>query len=155
MKFNKAQQRTNESLDYIHVDLWGPKRNPSHSGARYFLSIVDYYLRKIYIFIQKTKDKTFGNFKSWKTLVEIHTRMKFKRLTIDNGLEFRNDAFNNYYVVYGIPRHKTIVGTPEQNGMAERFNQTILERVRCMLFSALLKKVFWIEVVVKTPEEVL
>ncbi|XP_058784728.1 uncharacterized mitochondrial protein AtMg00300-like [Vicia villosa] len=47
VKFNKDQQRTNGSLDCIHDDLWEPARNPSHSGAGYFLSIVDDYSRKL------------------------------------------------------------------------------------------------------------
>ena len=67
VKFNKGKQRIHGSLDCIHVDLLGPARNPLHSGARYFLSIVDDYSQKIWVFTQKAKDE---NFKSWKTLVK-------------------------------------------------------------------------------------
>ena len=63
-KFNARQQRTKDTLDYVHADLWGPTKTPSHSGARYFLSIVDDYSRKLWIYIQKTKDEAFDNFKS-------------------------------------------------------------------------------------------
>lgn len=45
-------------------------------------------------------------------------------------------------------RHKTVRGTPQQNGLAERMNRTILERVRCMLTAAKLPKTFWTEAVV-------
>jgi len=69
-KFNVGWQRTKGTLDYVHADLWGPTKTPSHSGARYFLSIVDDFSRKLWIYIQKTKDEAFDNFKSWKTLVE-------------------------------------------------------------------------------------
>lgn len=88
----------------------------------------------------------------------------------DNGLEFCNEAFDSYRVESGITRHKTITGTPRQNGLAKRFNLTILEMVRCMLVSAGLKNVVLTEVVstttylinicpstalkMKTPEEV-
>src|SRR3954471_23054695 len=170
VKFNKGKQRTHGSLDYIHADLWGPARCASHSGARYFLSIVDDYSRKLWVFIQKTKDETFENFKSWKTLVENQTGRKVKRLRTDNGLEFCNEAFDSFCAASGIERHRTTAGTPQQNGLAKRFNRTILERVRCMLTSAGLKKVFWGEGVptatylinrcpstaldMKTPEEV-
>lgn len=148
MKFNKCKQRTHGSPNYIHDDLLGPTRNPSHSGAKYFLSIVDDYSRNLWIFIQKAKDETFENFKSWKTLVENQTGWKVKRLRTENGLKFCNEAFDNYYDVFGIARHKTIAGTPQQNGFVERFNRTILERVRCMLVSVGLKKVFWAEAVI-------
>ena len=50
-KFNVGQQRTKGTLDYVHVDLWGPTKTLSHSGARYFLSIVDDYSRKLWIYI--------------------------------------------------------------------------------------------------------
>lgn len=70
VKFNKGKKRTHKSIDYIHVDLWGPTRNSSYSGARYFISVVDDYSRKLWVFIQKSKDETFKKFKSWKTLVE-------------------------------------------------------------------------------------
>ena len=51
VKFNKGKQRTHGSLDYIHADLWGTARCPSYSGARHFLSIVDDYSKKLWIFI--------------------------------------------------------------------------------------------------------
>lgn len=47
-----------------------------------------------------------------------------------------------------ISRHKTIAGTPQKNSLDERFNRTILKRVRCMLVNIVLNKVFWVEVVV-------
>ena len=70
---------------------------------------------------------------------------KVKRLRIDNGLEFCNEAFDSYCATSGIARHITTTGTPQQNGFAERFNRTILERVRCMLTSVGLKMMFWAE----------
>ena len=128
-KFNAGQQRTKGTLDYVHADLWGPTKTPSHSGAWYFLSIVDDYSRKLWIYIQKTKDEAFDNFKGWKTLVENQTSRKIKRLRTDNGLEFCSEPFNDFCKDNGIARHKTVAGTPQQNGLAERFNRTILERV--------------------------
>ena len=110
--FNKCKQRTHGSPNYIHDDLLGPTRNPSHSGAKYFLSIVDDYSRNLWVFIQKAKDETFENFKSWKTLVENQTSGKVEGLRTDNGLEFCNETFDIYYIASGIARHKTTAGTP-------------------------------------------
>lgn len=42
-------------LDYVHSDLWGPSRVESHSGGRYFMSIIDDHSRKLWIYILKTK----------------------------------------------------------------------------------------------------
>ena len=122
VKFKKGKQRTHGSLYYIHVDLWGPARCSSHSGVRYFLPICDDYSIKLWVFIQKTKNETFENFKSCKTLAENQIGRKDKRLKSDNGLEFCNEAFNSFYAASGIARHISTTGTPQQNGLPERFN---------------------------------
>lgn len=69
-------------------------------------------------------------------------------MRIDNGIEFCNEASDSCYSMSVILRHKTIASTPRQNGLAKRFNQIILEKARCMLFSAGLKKLVWVEAVV-------
>ena len=63
----------------------------------------------------------------------------------DNGLEFCGEEFNALCQKYGIARHHTLVRTPQQNGVAERMNRTIMEKVRCMLSHANLDKDFWVE----------
>ena len=90
-------------------------------------------------------------------------------LRTDNGLEFCNEEFEMFYKNQGILRHKTIRNTPQQNGLTEKMNRTLLDRVRCMLHSSGLSKHFWGETVMivcylvnrttssaidfKTPEE--
>ena len=64
----------------------------------------------------------------------------------DNGLEFCSTEFDNFCKSEGIIRHRTTVGTPQQNGVAERMNRTLLERVRSMLSSSGLSRNFWAEV---------
>ncbi|RVW21953.1 Retrovirus-related Pol polyprotein from transposon TNT 1-94 [Vitis vinifera] len=73
------------------------------------------------------------------------TGRKVKKLRTDNGLEFLSNDFNSLCQKEGIARHRTVRYTPQQNGLAERMNRTILERVRCMLSSSGLSKVFWAE----------
>lgn len=70
------------------------------------------------------------------------TKRKVKRFQINNGLEFCSYFLNDFYKENGIARYKTVVGNPQQNGLTERFNRTILVKVRCMLFSAGLSKIF-------------
>ena len=122
------------------------------------------------MFLIKNKSDAFEKFKSWKILVENLTDKRLKTLRTDNGLEFCNDVFDKYCKSEGIPRHHTVRKTPQQNGVAERMNRTLLDKSGCMLFSAGLPKNFWGEAVVtaaylvnrspssaiefKTPEEV-
>lgn len=91
----------------------------------------------------KTKAETFEKFKNWKILVEKQTDRKLKCLRTDNGLEFLNYEFKSFCEKEGIKRHLTVKGTPQQNGLAERMNRTLLQRVRCMMSNANLPKDFW------------
>nr|GEX99708.1 retrotransposon protein, putative, Ty1-copia subclass [Tanacetum cinerariifolium] len=70
---------------------------------------------------------------------------EIKKLRTDNGLEFCGESFNALCRKYGIARHHTLVRTPQQNGVVERMNRTIMEKVRCMLSHANLDKDFWVE----------
>lgn len=76
------------------------------------------------------------------TLVENQQGTKLKVLRIDNGLELFSEQFNEFCRKQGIKRHKTVAGTPQQNGLAERMNKTILKRVGCMLLESGLPKSF-------------
>ena len=147
VSFSTATHRTKGILDYIHSDLWGPSKVPSHGGSRYMMTIIDDFSRKVWVYFLKHKNDTFTTFKKWKTLVETQTGKKVKKLRTDNGLEFCNGDFNEFCSNHGIARHKTIPGTPQQNGVAERINRTLLERARCMLSNAGLwhRHDFWAE----------
>eukprot|EP00253_Pinus_taeda_P033931 PITA_33931 len=95
----------------------------------------------------KRKSDVFTVFKQFRALVENITGRTIKCLRTDNGGEFTSKEFENYCKDAGIERHKTIVYTPQQNGVAERMNRTLLERARSMLSNAGLQKELWIEAV--------
>ncbi|KAJ4715506.1 Retrovirus-related Pol polyprotein from transposon TNT 1-94 [Melia azedarach] len=142
-KFPKAIHRTKGTLDYIHSDCWGPSRVESLGGHRYFVSMIDDFSRMTWVFIMKHKSEAFKNFRQWKALVENQTGKKIKRLRTDNGLEFCWSEFDEFCKNEGIARHHTVRDTPQQNGVVERMNQTLLERARCMLSNAELTRRFW------------
>ena len=142
VKFAKVIHETQNQLDYIHSDLWGTSWVPLIGGARYFLTLIDDYSRKVWIYFLKNKSETFLKFKERKILVETQVGRKVKKLRTNNGLEFLSNDFNSFYQKKGIATHTTVRYTPQQNGLAERMNRTILERVRCMLSSSGLSKVF-------------
>ena len=81
-------------------------------------------------------------------MVETRTDRKVKRLRSNNGGEYKNDQFHQTCRDEGIVRHFTIRHTQQQNRVAKRMNQTILEKVQCMLPNARWGKEFWAEVVV-------
>lgn len=143
VKFGKGKHTTGAILEYVHSDLWGPARVATLRGARYFFTLIDDYSRKVWIFLLKQKSEAFSKFKEWKLLIENKTGRKLKCLRTDNGLEFLSNEFKDFCKVEGVERHLIVRMTPQQNGLAERYNQTILERVRCLLSNAKLPKTFW------------
>ncbi|GJY27089.1 retrovirus-related pol polyprotein from transposon TNT 1-94 [Tanacetum coccineum] len=147
VSFSSGIHRTRDALDYIHSDLWGPSPVTSRGGKRYMFTIIDDFSRKVWVFLLKHKDEVFPTFKEWKVLIENQTGKKIKKLRTYNGLEFGRESFNALCRKYSIARHHTLVRMPQQNGVAERMNRTIMEKVRCMLSYANLDKDFWVEAV--------
>ncbi|GKD02175.1 retrovirus-related pol polyprotein from transposon TNT 1-94, partial [Tanacetum coccineum] len=115
----------------------------SLGGNRYFLSIVDDYSKRLWVYILRFKHEAFEKFKEWKQLVENQTGRTVKKLRTDNGLEFCNWKFEQLCIESGIARHLTVAGTPQQNGVAERMNITLMDKVRCLLIQSGLPKTFW------------
>ena len=76
-------------------------------------------------------------------MVEREKGITLKCLRTDNGLEYLSSEFTEYCKSKGIKRHKTAPRNPQQNGIAERMNRIIMERVRCMLLISGVYKRFW------------
>ena len=93
------------------------------------------------------KSQAFKCFKEWKALIEKQTERKVKRLRTDNGLEFCSIEFNKFCKDEGIARQLTVRNTPQQDGVAEQMNKTLLERTRCLLSNAGLNRSFWGEAI--------
>lgn len=148
--FKDVGKRAKNLLDLMHSDLCGPFEIASHSGARYLFTIVDDYSRKVFIFPLKKKSEVVTEFKKFKSLVENQCERKIKVFRTDNGKEYVNNGLGDFLAKNGIKHEKTAPYTPEQNGVAERINRSIVERVRCMLVDAGLNKKFWAEAAVTT-----
>ena len=147
VKFGSAIHNTKGILDYVHSDVWGPTKVASLGGMHYFVTFLDDYSRKVWVYLMKRKSEVLDAFLKWKKMVETQTGRKVKRLRSDNGTEYKNDPFLQVCQDEGIVRHFTVRDTPQQNGVAKRMNRTILEKVRCMLSNAGLGKEFWAEAV--------
>ncbi|KAH9703868.1 hypothetical protein KPL70_011252 [Citrus sinensis] len=97
--------------------------------------------------LKQHKSEAFERFKEWTAFMETRTEKRLKRLRADNGLEFCSSDFENFCTSKGIARHRIVRHTPQQNGLVERMNRTLIEKVKCMLFNANLSKYFWVEAV--------
>ncbi|RVW17179.1 Retrovirus-related Pol polyprotein from transposon TNT 1-94 [Vitis vinifera] len=124
-----------EKLELVHTDLWGPSPVASLGGSRYYITFIDDSSRKVWVYFLKNKSDVFVTFKKWKAMVETETGLKVKCLRSDNGGEYIDGGFSEYCAAQGIRMEKTIPGTPQQNGVAERMNRTLNERARTYLIN--------------------
>ncbi|KAH9688421.1 hypothetical protein KPL70_015118 [Citrus sinensis] len=130
-----------------HGLLKGPTKTASIGGSHYFVTFVDDFSRRVWVYTMRAKDEVLEIFVKWKKLVETQTGRKIKVLRSDNGGEYTSDLFLQVCQNEGIKRHFKVRHTPQQNGVVERMNRTLLEKVRCMLSNAGLDKKFWAEAV--------
>ena len=103
LKFTLAKLTTNAKMDNIHSGIWGSSQVPSYS-----LYKPQYFIfsKKEWIYFLKSKDEALGKFLEQKVFIENQTE---------------------------IARHHTCTGTPQQNGLAEKMNRTIIDKVRSIL----------------------
>lgn len=106
IKFGIDKHTTKEKLEYIQDDLWGLAPVHSLGGNIYYLCMMDDFIRKLWTFVLRNMDYTFGKFKAWKILVENQTYMKVNVIRIDNELEFCNFKFDTLCEESGIRRQK-------------------------------------------------
>jgi transposase InsO family protein len=139
--------RATKVLEIVHSDVCGPMKTPSMGGARYFLTFIDDFSRKVWVFMLKCKSDVFERFKVWKALVENESGQKVKVLRSDNGGEYMSKAFEAFMRQHGIQHQTSTPYTPQQNGVAERANRTLVEMARAMLHAQDLKYDLWAEAV--------
>lgn len=144
---SKSKWISQSPLELVHTDLCGPMQVPSLGGSRYFLLFVDDYTRKIWVYCVKEKSDAFSCFKEFKFQVEKHSGHQIKNLRSDRGGEYMSSQFEEFCQNHGIRHELTARYSPQQNGVAERKNRTIMNMVRCMLKNKNLPACFWAEAV--------
>lgn len=146
-RFEISESHAKEPLELVHSDVCGKMREKSIGGAEYFLTFTDDKTRYTWVYPLKTKDLVFDYFLKWKAQVENSSGKKLKALRTDNGGEYTSKNFEAYLKSEGVRHERTIPKTPEQNGVAERLNRTLVESTRSMLLDAKLPNKFWAEAI--------
>nr|GEU99688.1 hypothetical protein [Tanacetum cinerariifolium] len=136
-----------QPLFRLHMDLFGPAFVKSLNKKSYCLVITDDYSRFTWVFFLATKDETSPILKIFITGLENQLSLKVKVIGSDNRTEFKNSDLNQFCELKGIKREFSVPRTPQQNGIAERKNQTLIEAARTMLADLLLTIPFWAEAV--------
>ena len=142
-----SQSKTTSVLELVHSDVCGPMSVASVGGSFYFVSFIDDYSRYAWVYIIKKKGEAIEKFKQFIALSENVTGKRIKRFRSDNGGEYFSGEFDKICSERGIFREPTIPYTPQQNGVAERYNRTIMDNVRALLYHANLPLSLWGEAV--------
>jgi transposase InsO family protein len=141
----RENERCTAIGDEIHSDLWGPAPVESINHKRYYVSFTDDYSRYTNVYFLHTKDETFNAYRIYEAWLSNQYKTKVKALRSDRGGEYTSDEFSAHLKKAGTIRKLTVHDTPEHNGVAERLNRTLLEKVRAMLHESDLPKFLWAE----------
>lgn len=145
--FKSSNNREKTILGLVHSDICGPMNTESLGGAKYFVTFIDDHTRYTEVAMLRNKSDVLEAFKKYKRKVENYTGKRIKMLRTDNGGEFLSSAFTKFLEEEGVSRQLSVEYTPQQNGVAERANRTLVEMARCMKLQAKLPDSLWAEMI--------
>ncbi|GJT46754.1 putative ribonuclease H-like domain-containing protein [Tanacetum coccineum] len=146
---SKVLNLTTKPLFMLYMDLFGPTFVSSLMHKKYFLVVTDDYSRFTWVFFLTTKDETSEILMNFIKEIENLVDKKVKIIRSDNGTEFKNKVMDDFYREKDIKREYSVAMTPQQNGVTERRNRTLIEAARTMLVDSKLPTTFWAEAVSK------
>jgi hypothetical protein len=144
---SKNLMTTSRPLELLHMDLFGPVAYLSIGGSKYGLVIVDDFSRFTWVFFLQDKTETQGTLKRFLRRAQNEFELKVKNIRSDNGSEFKNLQVEEYLEEEGIKHEFSAPYTPQQNGVVERKNRTLIDMARTMLGEFKTPERFWSEAV--------
>ncbi|GJS63355.1 retrovirus-related pol polyprotein from transposon TNT 1-94 [Tanacetum coccineum] len=147
---SKTAFASNQPLYLLHMDLYGPMRVESINGKRYVLVLFDDYLRYTWVFFLHSKDEASDVIISFIKKTQVNLQLQVQRVRTDNGTEFKNKTLAKFFDEVGISQKFSATRTPQQNGVVERRNRTLVEDARTMLTFANLPLFLWAEAIATT-----
>jgi transposase InsO family protein len=138
---------TTRPLELLHMDLFGPVAYLSIRGSKYGLVIVDDFSRFTWVFFLQDKSETQGTLKRFLRRAQNEFELKLKNIRSDNGSEFKNLQVEEFLEEEGIKHEFSAPYTPQQKGVVERKNRTLIDMARTMLGEFKTPEQFWSEAV--------
>jgi len=132
--FNKSIITTSSPFQLIHLDILGPYKVAKVCGACYFLTIVDDFTRTTWTQLLQNKTRVSSTIIHFPHMVQTQFHANITMVRSDNSTEFLKSTCFGFFSVKGVVYQKSIVGTPQQNGVAERKHRHLLGTVRAVRF---------------------
>ena len=145
--FDGTRSKSLRPLEHIHSDLCGPINPVTWDGHKYFLTFIDDYTHFTMVYLINNKSDTFEKFKEYEAEVTAKFSAKISKLTIDQGREYKSKNMLQLCKSKAIQVLESMAYSPQQNGVAERFNRTVTEKVRALLLQSSVPKFLWGEAV--------
>ena len=139
----RSMHRAKAPLELIVSDIHGPLPVRTRSGYRYWITFTDDHTRYRHVFLLKAKSEAFNAYLAFEALVENQLGTKIRRFRDDKGGEYIGHKWNEHFTKRGIIHEHTTTATPQQNGISERTNRTLLEGITAMLQDAKLPSYMW------------
>ncbi|KAJ9542217.1 hypothetical protein OSB04_028723 [Centaurea solstitialis] len=143
----KMETNCHHPLDMLHMDLCGPMRVESLARKKYMLVLVDEYSRYTWVEFLRAKSDAADLIIAFIKRIQILLGRQMKKLRSDNGTEFRNVKLQSFLEEVGISHNFSTVRTPQQNGVVERKNRTLVEAARSMIAHSGVPPSLWAEAV--------
>ncbi|GJV12624.1 retrovirus-related pol polyprotein from transposon TNT 1-94 [Tanacetum coccineum] len=143
----KPVPNSKQRLHLLHMDLCGPMRIASINGKRYVLVIVDDYSRYTWVHFLRSKDEAPEVIKTFLKRITVLLQSPVIIIRTDNGTEFKNQILKEYFDSVGISHQASSVRTPQQNGVVERRNRTLVEAARTMLIFSCASLFLWVKAI--------
>lgn len=145
LPFPSGRVRATRIGGLVHSDVAGPMRTPTSKGSLYFVTFRDDYSGYTTTVFMKKKSEVFTHFKVYAAKVKTKTGRNIEILRSDNGGEYESNECTSWLKENGIIHQTSAPRTPQQNGVSERYNRTVVESARSMLLSTSLGPHFWAE----------
>nr|GEX61834.1 retrovirus-related Pol polyprotein from transposon TNT 1-94 [Tanacetum cinerariifolium] len=126
----KSKDTNQEKLYLLHMDLYGPMRVKSVNGKKYIFVIVNDYSRFTWVKCLRSKDEAPYFIIKFLKLIQVRLKVPVRRIRTDNGTEFVNQTMREYYERVGISHEKLVAHSPQQDGVVERRNRTLIKAGR-------------------------
>ena len=120
--FQSSDNKAKGILDIVHSNVCRSMTITSLSGYVYYVSFIDDYSRKTWIYFLKGKNEVLNRFKEFKSLVENLSEKKINTFKSNNGGEFTLGEFKTFCNEVGIKRDLSTPYNPQQNRVAKAKN---------------------------------
>ncbi len=141
--FKSTRPRATQLLERIHSDVCGPLSPVSGLGNKYFVTFIDDFSHFAVVYPIKEKSEVYNKFMEYVSAAEVLVERKVKAIRCDQGGEYKSKNFIEFCKSKGIVIDYVQRYTPEQNGVAERFNRSVVEKFVTMLYDSKLPKTLW------------